>query len=218
MTIDSTPGKSPSSALLGPSVPNEVMLYVHAYGDSRADDDGLSGLRIGEAVLALRRWAAQLQAAERERMCDAIKAADDKATEGDYMLDSDDCIRVIRRTWGLSPIAPVHKSEDRTMNAAELPSSAEHPADRAQVQRSARPYAWMHADGRIVPAATKETAERDGGAMRSSLAGYDTPLYGPDALAEERERCARIVERINGWIGTREVAAEIRGETQILKA
>lgn len=150
MTIDSTPGKSPSSAPLGPSVPHEVMLYVHAYGDSRADDDGLSGLRIGEAVLALRRWAAHLQAAERERMCDATKAA-------------------------------------------------EQPTGRAQIQRSV--YAWMHADGRIVPAATKETAERDGGAMRSSLAGYDTPLYGPDALAAERERLAQIVRDFPAWLG-----------------
>ena len=38
-------------------------------------------------------------AAERERMCAAIKAADDKAHEGGYMLDSDDCISVIRGTW-----------------------------------------------------------------------------------------------------------------------
>jgi hypothetical protein len=37
-------------------------------------------------------------------------------------------------------------------------------------------------------------------------------------LAAERERNARIVERINGWVGTREIAAEIRGETQILRA
>lgn len=37
-----------------------------------------------------------------------------------------------------------------------------------------------------------------------------------DAVAAERERCARIVERINGWVGTREIAAEIRGETRIL--
>ena len=41
----------------------------------------------------------QLLAAERERLCAAIKAADDKASEGDYMLDSDDCISVIRGTW-----------------------------------------------------------------------------------------------------------------------
>jgi hypothetical protein len=37
-------------------------------------------------------------------------------------------------------------------------------------------------------------------------------------LAAECERCARIVERINGWTGTRDIAAEIRGETQILRA
>ena len=38
------------------------------------------------------------------------------------------------------------------------------------------------------------------------------------AVAAERERGARIVERINGWAGTREIAAEIRGETQVLRA
>ena len=38
-------------------------------------------------------------AAERERLCAAIKAADDKASDGDYMLDSGDCISVIRGTW-----------------------------------------------------------------------------------------------------------------------
>jgi hypothetical protein len=41
----------------------------------------------------------------------------------------------------------------------------------------AEPVAWMHPDGRVVPAATKANAERDGGAMRSSLAGYTVPLY-----------------------------------------
>jgi hypothetical protein len=47
----------------------------------------------------LAKFAELVQAAERERMCAAIKAADDKASEGDYMLDSDDCISVIRGTW-----------------------------------------------------------------------------------------------------------------------
>ena len=37
--------------------------------------------------------------AERERLCAAIKAADEKASEGDYMLDSDDCINVIKGLW-----------------------------------------------------------------------------------------------------------------------
>lgn len=41
----------------------------------------------------------KMAAAERERLCAAIKAADDKASEADYMLDSDDCISVIRGTW-----------------------------------------------------------------------------------------------------------------------
>jgi len=40
------------------------------------------------------------RADERERICAAIKAEDDYCvTEGDYMLDSDDCIRVARGTW-----------------------------------------------------------------------------------------------------------------------
>lgn len=40
------------------------------------------------------------RAAERERICAAIKAEDDYCvTEGDYMLDSEDCISVARGTW-----------------------------------------------------------------------------------------------------------------------
>lgn len=38
--------------------------------------------------------------AERERICAAIKAEDDYCvTQGDYMLDSDDCIKVARSEW-----------------------------------------------------------------------------------------------------------------------
>lgn len=49
---------------------------------------------------ALRAFGAQERALERERLCAAIKAADDKAMdEAGYMLDSDDCISVIRGTW-----------------------------------------------------------------------------------------------------------------------
>jgi len=40
--------------------------------------------------------------------------------------------------------------------------------------------AWAHEDGRVIPASTKLAAERDGGAMASSLAGYTIPL-GPIA-------------------------------------
>lgn len=34
-----------------------------------------------------------------EALCARIKAADDAAADRDYMLDSDDCIAVIRGTW-----------------------------------------------------------------------------------------------------------------------
>jgi len=37
---------------------------------------------------------------ERERLCAAIKAEDDYCvTHGDYMLDSNDCIKIIRGEW-----------------------------------------------------------------------------------------------------------------------
>jgi hypothetical protein len=39
-------------------------------------------------------------AAERERICKAIKEEDDYCvTEGDYMLDSNDCIAVAKSKW-----------------------------------------------------------------------------------------------------------------------
>lgn len=41
-------------------------------------------------------------AAERERICAAIKATDDAASTHDYMLDSDDCIAVVRGELGPS--------------------------------------------------------------------------------------------------------------------
>lgn len=38
--------------------------------------------------------------AERERICAAIKAEDDHCvTEHDYMLDSDDCIAIVKGEW-----------------------------------------------------------------------------------------------------------------------
>jgi hypothetical protein len=44
--------------------------------------------------------------AERERICAAIKAEDDHCvTQGDYMLDSEDCIKVVRGEW----VRPVYE-------------------------------------------------------------------------------------------------------------
>ena len=48
----------------------------------------------------LERFAALVAAAERERICNAIKEEDDYCvTEGDYMLDSNDCIAVAKSEW-----------------------------------------------------------------------------------------------------------------------
>ena len=76
MSDELSPAKVRLTDWLGPSVPDNVMVYLHAYGDSRADDDGLSGRRIAEAILELRRWAAELQAAERERCARLCETAD----------------------------------------------------------------------------------------------------------------------------------------------
>ena len=57
---------------------------------------GLAHLTIEE----LERFAALVAAAERERICKAIKEEDDYCvTEGDYMLDSNDCIAVAKSEW-----------------------------------------------------------------------------------------------------------------------
>ena len=46
------------------------------------------------------RFAALVAAAERERICKAIKEENDYCvTEGDYMLDSNDCIAVAKSEW-----------------------------------------------------------------------------------------------------------------------
>ena len=51
-------------------------------------------------VHELERFAALVAAAERERICKAIKEEDDYCvTEGDYMLDSDDCIAIAKGDW-----------------------------------------------------------------------------------------------------------------------
>jgi hypothetical protein len=56
------------------------------------------GLKNPNAVPLYTRPAVPL-ADERERLCAAIDAADYKAREDDYIMDSDDCIKVIRGTW-----------------------------------------------------------------------------------------------------------------------
>jgi hypothetical protein len=60
------------------------------------DDWGL----LKDFMPEIERFEALVRADERERICKAIKEEDDYCvTEGDYMLDSDDCIAVTKGVW-----------------------------------------------------------------------------------------------------------------------
>ncbi len=64
-------------------------------------EDHVTALAAGQATAAqadsVLEDAARL---ERERICAAIKAEDDYCVDhGDYMLDSDDCIKIVRGEW-----------------------------------------------------------------------------------------------------------------------
>lgn len=61
--------------------------------------DGSNGYRLMSTHSAWATWRIAWVAA-REAACTEIKDADDKAADADYMLDSDDCIKVIRGQWG----------------------------------------------------------------------------------------------------------------------
>lgn len=60
----------------------------------------VSALKTSVPVEWLEALVEKAVAAERERICAAIKAEDDHCVaEGDYMLDSDECIEVARGDW-----------------------------------------------------------------------------------------------------------------------
>ena len=70
-----------------------IMLDVEAGVSVRA---GKGAVKLARAD-SVQEDAARL---ERERICAAIKAEDDYCVDnGDYMLDSDDCIKIVRGEW-----------------------------------------------------------------------------------------------------------------------
>ena len=79
------------------------------------------------------------------------------------------------------PLADADEFADRVL-AALLPPTADQAGADNSAQQNCPVVAWAHPDGRVVPAATKLAAERDGGAMRSSLAGYNIPLVAATSL------------------------------------
>lgn len=81
---------------LGPLVEAAGMVNVLNHGSgSCVYSEGCNGVTQEH----LERFAELVRADERERICTAIKAEDDHCSDGDYMLDSDDCIKVVRGQW-----------------------------------------------------------------------------------------------------------------------
>ena len=75
---------------------------------------------------------------------------------------------------------------------------------RADMTNEPKPAAWMHPDGRVVPASTMAAAQRDGGAMKSSLLGYSVRLYDQaviDAKDAEIEALRKDAARLD-WLET----------------
>ena len=90
---------------LGPLVEAAGMVNLLNHGSgSCVYSEGCNGVTQEH----LERFAELVRADERERICTAIKAEDDHCSDGDYMLDSDDCIKVVlgqwkRPDWGKGP-------------------------------------------------------------------------------------------------------------------
>ena len=80
-----------------PRIPAYAMACIQAYGDARADDDGTSAARLGEAITELRKWAAAVTpsapvAQWQKRHPDHEDGAWQNTSEGDAMWwrDSDE--------------------------------------------------------------------------------------------------------------------------------
>ena len=94
------------------------------------------------------RLQAQLAAAQGqdllEVMCARIKAADDAMADGNYMLDSDDCISVIRGTW-----KPPMLNDKPAAPIPQPPAPSE----------AAREYMTGYSDGKEWAGATSQAGE-----------------------------------------------------------
>lgn len=89
------------------SVSQILIQEIGAAGPENAEDSARRACgvirRQADQIVSADARIAELEAAllaERERICAAIKATDDAASACDYMLDSDDCIAVVRGELG----------------------------------------------------------------------------------------------------------------------
>jgi hypothetical protein len=73
---------------------------LHHTGENPLANELLKTLNYEKRRGALLAAVEELVKSERERICKAIKEEDDYCvTQGEYMLDSDDCIAVAKGTW-----------------------------------------------------------------------------------------------------------------------
>lgn len=70
------PAPSSDASSDPPTIPDLVLACVHAYGDSRADDDGTSGQHLRHAVEELRNWCGDTIAGERQKRVSAEQRAE----------------------------------------------------------------------------------------------------------------------------------------------
>jgi hypothetical protein len=79
---------------------NTIELAREAGGFGYVHDAGDEPHKWQFTPTELKAFEALVRSDERERICKAIKEEDDYCvTEGDYMLDSDDCIAVTKGVW-----------------------------------------------------------------------------------------------------------------------
>ena len=138
----------------------------------------------GRAVESIRdqQWLDMLAAAPQppqayseyvETACALIKAADDAAASSDYMLDSNDCISVLRGTWtgpmlNDRPQPPQQPSEP--VNPYSGMGSMQEAWQRGfegrpMLAHKGSNYARVYADGRAAAAIEAKLREKNGGGV-----------------------------------------------------
>lgn len=158
--------------LPAPSVPESVLAYIHAYGDSRADEDGLSGLRIAEAILALRRWAAELLGARST----AAQPAGWKLTRS---IIHECPALVVPQTWvqelGMTAQLVVLKGADEALAQRILSAlNAAHPAASGDSTPPSKP---VQGDSIGAPRPEPETADEDRGPAPPRVTGSPNEIW-----------------------------------------
>ena len=124
-------------------------------------------------------------------LCARIKAADDAAAENDYMLDSDDCISVIRGTWE----GPVLNDQPSAPVAQPATEQAEAPRKYAEFWERFPAYLIDHCEGEIVGEEMLQRAAADLYAEFPALVASGLKPFGL-LLLEERATTRNLLNAL----------------------